>query len=702
MNNFLDILKNKFNINLNNQQQRAVEHKNGPAIVLAVPGAGKTTVLICRTANLILNYNVPPEKILSITFSKASARDMKKRFTDVFGDVVKGNIVFSTIHSFAFNVIREYAYQKRIKYKLIEGSESEFNKIRILKGIHHRINGTYINDDKLEELQGTIGYLKNTMIDIEDTHKYTMPQIRNFKEICRQYEDFKRSKNLIDFDDMLTLTFQILQSNPSILAKYRNTYPYIQVDEGQDTSRMQNQIISLLVHPNNNLFIVADDDQSIYGFRGASPEDLLNFEDKYINAKRFYMEENYRSTKNIVDVSNSFIKRNTARFDKNLFTENKPKRPVTIVKVNNELDQYRYIIKEIQKLKSYRDTAILFRNNISSIALAESLNRHGIPFYIRDSKLGFFNHWVVNDITSFLKLSLDTYDIQSFENIYYKMKGYISKDALKHVKIHKDSKDVFTSLLGFPGFKQFQLRNITGLQKDFKALKKKNPLSAINFIEKELEYGKYLKDRGKGSGYSYEGTKMILSILKSISIETSTSMEFLARLNALQELIIDSKDNRYKNAVTLTTIHSSKGLEFKHVYMVDLVDGEFPSMSSIDSYDMGQPLPLEEERRLFYVGMTRSKEVLDLITIKEKNNERIFHSRFISELEGIMNNVDSINNPIGDILKVGNQVVHKKFGMGKIEAIHNDTIVIDFKSLGVKQLSLHMCIDKRLLDAYDN
>ncbi len=702
MNDFLKILKDKFNIRLNNQQQKAVEHKDGPAIVLAVPGAGKTTVLICRTANLILNHNISPSKILSITFSKASARDMKKRFTDVFGDVVKDNITFSTIHSFAFHVIREYAYHKKIKYKLIEGSESEFNKIRILKGLYHRINGAYINDDKLEELQNTIGYLKNTMIDIEDTHKYTIPQIRNFKEICRQYEDFKRSKNLIDFDDMLTLTFQILQSNPSLLAKYRNTYQYIQVDEGQDTSKIQNQIISLLAHPNNNLFIVADDDQSIYGFRGASPEDLLNFENKYANAEKFYMEENYRSTKNIVDVSNTFIKRNTARFDKNLLTCNKPKRPVTIVKVNNEFEQYRYIIKELQTFKDYRDTAILFRNNISSIALAEYLNRHSIPFYIRDSKLGFFNHWVVNDIISFLKLSIDTYDISSFENIYYKMKGYISKEALKYVKTQKVSKDVFSSLLSFPGFKQFQLRNISGLQKDFKALRKKKPLSAINFIEKELEYGKYLKDRGKNSGYSYEGTKMVLSILKSISIETNSTMEFLSRLDELQRLIQESKDNRYKNAVTLTTIHSSKGLEFKRVYMVDLIDGEFPTMSSIDSYDMGQPLPLEEERRLFYVGMTRSKEVLDLIAIKEKNNERIYHSRFINELEYIMHDVDSVNNPIGDILKVGKQVVHKKFGKGKIQAIQDDTIVIDFKSLGVKQLSLHMCIEKRLLEANNN
>lgn len=698
MNLFSEILNDKFNISLNNQQQGAVQHKDGPAIVLAVPGAGKTTVLICRTANLILNHNIPSEKILSITFSKASARDMKKRFIDVFGQVVKGNIMFSTIHSFAFQLIREYAYNKRTNYKLIEGADSEFNKIRILKGIYHRINGAYINDDKLDELLNTMGYLKNTMIDIDDTHKYIVPQIRNFKEIYRQYENFKISKNLIDFDDMLTFALQILQSNPSLLTKYRSTYQYIQVDEGQDTSKIQNEIIKLLAYPNNNLFMVADDDQSIYGFRGASPEDLLNFEDKFTNAKRFYMEENYRSTENIVDVSNRFIKTNTARFDKNLYTKNKSIRPVTIVKVNNELDQYDYLTKKLQKLKGYRDTAILFRNNISSIALAESLSRNGIPFYIRDSKTGFFNHWVVNDIISFFKLSLDPYDISSFERIYYKMKGYISKEALNHVKMQKDAKDIFSSLLVFPGFQQFQLRNISELQKKFKGLNKKRAFNGIAFIEKELEYGKYLKDRGQGSGYSYENTKMILSILKSISLEASSIMDFLGRLEELQQLILDSKDNRNKDAITLTTVHSAKGLEFKNVYMIDLIDGEFPAMSSIDAFETGQALALEEERRLFYVGMTRAKEVLDLITINEKNNERVFHSRFINELEGIMHTVDNINNPIGDILKVGKQVIHKKFGKGKIEAIYEDTIIIDFPTLGEKQLSLHMCIEKRLLE----
>ncbi len=700
MNQFSEMLKHKFNIELNMQQQKAVEHKDGPAIVLAVPGAGKTTVLICRTANLIFNHKIPTENILSITFSKASANDMKKRFIKVFNDIVKRNITFSTIHSFAFNLVREYAYHKKIRYKLIEGSESEFNKISILKSIYHTVNGTYINDDKLEELLNTMGYLKNTMIDINDIYSYTIPQIKNFKQICKQYEDFKRSKNLIDFDDMLTLAFEILKDNPLLLEKYRRKYQYIQVDEGQDTSKIQNKIINLLAYPNNNLFIVADDDQSIYGFRGASPEDLLNFENRFINAKRFYMEENYRSTENIVDVSNSFIKKNTARFNKNLYTKNKSKRPVTIVKVNNELEQYQYLVKEIIKLKNYDDTAILYRNNISSIALAEILNRNDIDFYIRDAKNGFFNHWVVNDIISFVKLSLDIYDIESFENIYYKMKGYISKEAVKHVKNQKNSKDIFTNLLNFSGFKKFQLKNIYLLQKDFKALRKKKPYSALSFIEKELEYGKFLKYRMKDSLYSYESTKLILSILKNISLRSDSIMSFLDRINELQKLIENSKDNRNKNAVTLTTIHSSKGLEFKNVYMVDLIDGEFPTMSSIDSFDMGQPLALEEERRLFYVGMTRAKEVLDLITINEKNEERVFKSRFINELEEIMNGVDNINNPIGDILRVGKQIVHTKFGQGKIKSLNNDTIIIYFPKSGEKQLSLHMCIEKKLLTAY--
>lgn len=694
---FSNILKENFNISLNSQQQKAVLHKDGPGVVLAVPGAGKTTVLICRTANLILNHNISPENILSITFSKASAKDMKERFEKVFGTLIKSNIKFSTIHSFAFFLIREYAYLKNIKYTLIEGKKSEFNKIRILKNIYHEVNGGYINDDKLEELLNTIGYIKNMMLDVTDYEDYNIPQIKNFDMLFNKYEEFKKDYNLIDFDDMLSLSLKILKTNSNLLDKYRSKYKYIQVDEGQDTSKVQNEIINLLAYPNNNMFIVADDDQSIYGFRGASPEYLLNFNQKFKNAKTFYMEQNYRSTKNIVSVCNTFIKSNKYRYNKNLFTDNINKRPVTIVKVNDENDQYDYIVEKLGEIRDFSDTAILFRNNISSIALAEKLDKNNIQFYIRDSKLHFFNHWVVNDIVSFLKLSLNKNDTDSFENIYYKMKGYISKVALNYVKTQIDSKSVFDRLISFPEFKYYQVKNIQKLKKEFNKLSEKKPYAAISLIERDLEYGKHLKEYCKKSSFSYEVTKTIMSNLKTIASETSSIIEFLARLDELQLLIKDSKNNKDNNAVTFSTIHSSKGLEFKNVFIIDMIDGEFPTMNSIESFELNNPKYLEEERRLFYVGMTRAKEYLDVITINQKNGERVFYSRFVNELESIMDCSDRVSTATDSWLKVGTKVFHEKFGLGKVRSIEGDSIVINFKSNGIKQLSLDLCLRKNLL-----
>lgn len=693
---FFDTLEEKFNIRLNEQQKAAVLHKDGPAIILAVPGAGKTTTLICRTANLIKNHNIDPSSILSITFSKASAKDMKERFCSIFGHALGSQVTFMTIHSFAYYIIREYAYIAKNKYSLIEGEGSPVNKIQIIKGIYYEVNKAYINDDKLEELLSSIGYIKNMMISIDDIKNHSL-QFKNLEEIYGRYEDYKKKNGYIDFDDMLTFSLEILKNNPQIVSKYRSKYKYIQLDEGQDTSKVQNEIIKTLVYPNNNLFVVADDDQSIYGFRGAYPEALLSFSDIYPNSSTFYMEENFRSTKNIVSVCNDFICSNKVRFKKNLFTNNESKRPVTIVRVKDELEQYNYVLEEIQKSKDLASTAILFRNNISSIGLIEVLNNHRIPFYMRDSKLHFFNHWVTQDILSFMKLSIDGTSTEDFERIYYKMKGYISKASMNYAILNIKDKDIFDTLIKYPELKPFQIENLRRLKSDFKKLSKKSPTSAINFIENDLEYGIYLKDNCKTFGYSYDNIKSILSILKTISLKSISIVEFLAKLQHLQNLIQRAKLNRGKNVVTLSTIHGAKGLEFSRVYMVDLIEGDFPSSSSIEMMDIGETSLMEEERRLFYVGMTRAKEVLDIISLSHVNNDRVFPSRFIGELEKIVGPIDMGRAKNHEKFSIGSKVKHKKFGLGKVRHIHGDSLIIDFENGQEKLLSMDLCVEKKLL-----
>lgn len=618
-------------MNLSEEQKKAISHIKGPALVLAVPGAGKTTVLIHRTANLILNEGISPEKILSITFSRASARDMKERFNNLYGDITNIPVHFSTIHSFAYKLIRDYAYRKRQRYILIEDMKKKLNKVQLLKNIYFSINNDYITEEKLESIINSIGYIKNMLITPDEYVSQFKVDTNNFLEIFNAYESYKKNNSLIDFDDMLTLALDILQEDKYLLEKYRSRYEYIQVDEGQDTSKVQLEIIRTLAHPKNNLFIVADDDQSIYGFRGAYPEGLFQFNKIYKDGKIYYMEENYRSTKNIVNICNRFIKKNTLRFNKDIFTKNPYIEPIKLVKVKNLEEQYTYLMEQLEGIVDYKNTAILYRNNLSVIGIMEALERKGIPFYIKDFKIKFFDHWLVQDIIDFFLLAQDNSNILAFERIYYKMNGFISKVQLNSIKALHYEDSVFDRLLSLPGLNDFYKKNFLSLKLNFKKLSKLKPYEGIDLIEKNLGYGDYLKESHMRFGYSMDSLEIILNYLKIIASNTMDLNGFLARLKYLEYLCSHSKDNR--EGLTLSTVHSAKGLEFDRVYMIDLIDGEFPNGSSIDSFNKGDIAPLEEERRLFYVGMTRAKSYLTLITYINKNNKEVKPSRFLLELE---------------------------------------------------------------------
>lgn len=621
-------------MNLSKEQKKAISHMEGPALILAVPGAGKTTVLIHRTANLILNNNISPDKILSITFSKASARDMKNRFNNLYDDISHIPIHFSTIHSFAYSLIREYAFKNRIRYTFIEDNRKELNKYNILKRIYYCINQDYITEEKLETLINSIGYIKNMLITSEEFAAEFKTDIKNFKDIFNSYEIYKRTHNLIDFDDMLTLALEVLQKDKYLLNKYRNRYDYIQVDEGQDTSKAQIEIIKTIAYPKNNLFIVADDDQSIYGFRGAYPKGLFNFSKIYKNGKIFYMEQNYRSSKNIVSICNKFIKQNTLRYNKNIFTQNSFVEPINIIKVNTLENQYEYLVNELTQKNNYNNSAILYRNNISAIGIIEYLERNNIPFSMRDVNIKFFNHWVVHDILSFFSLAEDTSNIESFEKVYFKMKGFISKKQLNYIKALNYNHSVFHRLLNYPGLNRFYRKNFLELKLDFKKLSKMEPHEGICYIEKDLEYEDYLRESCMKLGHTLDSLKSILHFMKIIASKSEDLNAFVGRLKYLEYLCTQSKN--IKNGITLSTIHSAKGLEFENVYIIDLIEGDFPNTNSIDEFEKGNIQSLEEERRLFYVGMTRAKKHLSLVTLNNRNDKKVSPSRFLVELKNFI------------------------------------------------------------------
>lgn len=660
---------------LNQQQKSVLLHGNGPALTISCPGSGKTTVLLNRlyyltkfgpvyktnitpdniteqdiivmkkyidypsentkilsikTINLILKYKVNPARILSITFSRASAKDMKERFSKNFEEISSFPINFSTIHSFCFSLIREYAYIKRIKYTLIEDDKHHLNKYNLIKKIYLDINKEYITEEKLETLLNSIGYIKNMLISVDEFLKNNKVDIDNFKIIYNTYEEYKRDNSLLDFDDMLTVALEILMKDEYLLEKYRSKFDYIQVDEGQDTSKAQMEIIKLLAYPKNNLFIVADDDQSIYGFRGAYPKGLFDFNKNYSNGKLFLMEQNYRSSRNIVSVCNRFIKKNALRYNKNISTENKYIEPINIIKVDTIADQYKYLLEEIKNRDS-SNSCILFRNNLSAIGIIELFERNKIPFYMRDVKVRFFNHWLVQDIINFMIFAQDTSNMNIYENIYYKKKGYISKKQINYAKTLNYSLCVFDRILDFPGLSEFYKRILRELKLDFKKLSKMSPGEAINYIEYDLEYEKYLKENSMRFGYTYDSLKTILYYLKLIANRSENLNDFLGRLKYLQHLCLNSKNN--KNSITLSTVHSAKGLEFDRVYMIDLIDGDFPTIGSIEAFEKGKFDLLEEERRLFYVGMTRAKYHLSLVSMNKVGNKIVSPSRFLLELE---------------------------------------------------------------------
>ncbi len=608
---------------LSKEQKKVVAKKEGPALVLAVPGAGKTTVLIHRIANLIEKHSVDPRRILSITFSRASANDMKMRFNQDFKHISQG-VSFSTIHSFCFFIVRDYSYIVRRRLTLIEDFKNPQNKYNILRAIYRERNGLAITDDKLENLINYIGYVKNMMIYPEDLKAR---DIANFPDIYRDYEAYKRKNDLIDFDDMLSLSYQILRQDQRLLNKYRSMYDYIQVDEGQDTSKIQLEIIKLIARPKNNLLIVADDDQSIYGFRGAYPDGLFKFREDYRDMDTFFMEENFRSCQEIVELSNGFISKNTKRFKKTIYTKNANHPGLKLLKYRNMEEQYRLIVQDLLQ-NNTQDIAILYRNNISGIGIGSFLKDQGLDFYMKDSSLKFFNHWIVRDFLNFLRFSQDITNLELYEEIYYKTKDYISKKQVDYCRKLNSTSSVFLRLKDYPGLFRKDIYRLNSLELKFKKLSKLRPEESIDFILYDLNYDEYLREYAQKFGYVYSSLIKILDSLKVVASNTANLDEFEMKINELRDYCIRSSQGPGK--IFLSTIHSAKGLEFDSVYLIDLIDGEFPSSSAIDSFEEGDLNLLEEERRLFYVAMTRARYFLRIFQEDRRSAEP---SRFIKEIK---------------------------------------------------------------------
>lgn len=599
---------------LNPNQHEASRHDKGPALVLAVPGSGKTTVIVNRIKHLIEDKGVSPYKILAITFAKSQQLDMQRRILELLDENYAKEVGVLTIHALSYKIIREYERYKKIKYTLLDVENAPKSR-NILRKIYMDKLKTYPSEEELDQIQSILGYIKNTnedYIDADGPFEY--------KVVVDDFEAYKKKKRLIDFDDMLVIANDLLEKDRHIISKFKDKYEYILLDEGQDTSSIQFMILDKLINKDNNFFVVADDDQSIYRFRGACPERILNFKKHYKGAHIYRLSENYRSTPSIITASNRLIKNNKLRYTKDLSAHKSGSAPVNVKLFNKDLDEYRYIAKYLKDATG--TVAILYRNNISQIPLAEYLERYMINFTSYDKKDRFFNHWIIEDIFDIYNFSQNMNDAALFRKIYYKIKGYLSKQDISEISTLTDV-DVLKTLYRSESIQSYKKDYILELMKDFKTIRKMKPSNVIDYIENDMNYRGYLRTKGRDNSESFNKLLTMLYFLKQIALYNKSMDEFKLRLNVLRSKIYSQNDSN----VVLSTIHGAKGLEFDTVFLIDIVDEEIPGSNNASDAE------LEEERRIFYVGMTRARENLYIFAFKERNNADYDISPFINEIK---------------------------------------------------------------------
>ena len=486
-----------------------------------------------------------------------------------------------------------------------------------------------------------------------------------------------------------------------MLKEYRKKYDYYIVDEAQDTSLIQNAIIKLISFPKHNLFMVGDPRQSIYSWRGAVVEELVNFKDRYPKAKALYMNQNFRSTKTIVDASTGFIKLLNYDLNNNIYTENEQGEPIDFRALDDENRQIDYVVDKIKENKELNGIAIIYRNNISAIPFADRLNSEGIPFYIKDEIGSFFNHWVISDILKFFEFAENQWNTEIFSSLYYKMKSYVNKkdvDTLYYdlSTFDKAGKSVFDRLMEFPGYEN-KKKQLTDFKYKFEYMAEMTPQKAILYIEKDLNYREYLENFAEKYNYTMEGLDNILSSLKQIAYGLNNLGEFKTKLSMLQQEMSASKSNKYKNAVTLTTSHSSKGLEWDEVFFIDTQN--LPSADSVKRADKDNTSDYYEEARVFFVSITRARKLLHVIYPKSRNGSRVEASPFYNQLFTIVNPAEVKSAVLGKNkfiiplpeLEEGFIINHNLFGDGKVLKVDGDILTVDFTDRGIRRLSLEIC-----------
>lgn len=630
-----------FSVKLNQQQKEAVQSTKGPVLLLAVPGSGKTTVLVTRLGYMIYCKNIPPERILTVTYTVAATKDMSERFAVRFGEDMAKRLEFRTINGICARIIQYYG--RRIGKTPFELVKDEKATTGMLIRICQDHGMGYPTESDLKNVRTLITYIKNMMLNEEELQKLEEESDIRIAGIYREYCRQMREQKLMDYDDQMLYAYNILRKDPGVLAYFQNRYPYICVDEAQDTSKIQHAIIALLAAGTGNLFMVGDEDQSIYGFRAAYPEALLSFEKKHSGAKVLLMEENFRSNAKIVEAADKFIQKNTLRHEKHMRAAREAGADIREISLKSRKAQYVYLMKAAQECTtgmagmsgseehrgradaSVTETAVLYRDNECAIPLIDLLERKNIPYRMRNADLSFFTHRTVLDVQNIIRFAMDPKDTELFMQIYYRLKLFFNKkDALRYAQISQEKDmEVLDVALKYGNLEKYQEDNIRNLKRQMVRILNMPGDEAVNQILTYMGYQDYLKKMGMNANK--------LETVKLIGSRVESPEKLLERLEELRTIIqekVSDKDCPF----ILSTMHASKGLEYDTVYLLDVMDGILPEkvLANPRTASKEELETYEEERRLFYVGVTRAKNQLNVFTTNKP-------SKFCSELLGKRN-----------------------------------------------------------------
>ena len=597
-------------------QKEAITHFKGPAMVLAGPGSGKTTVITHRTNYLIAHYGVHPGNILVVTFTRAAAEEMKKRFLKMRKES-HTMVRFGTFHSVFFEILK-YAYG--LTGANIAGEEICYG---FLKEIVSKIDLNVEDEtDLLKNLTQEISTVKSEQIPLEHYYSSSVSD-EIFRHIYQEYQKKMAEKHFLDYDDLLVCTWELLTQRADICAGWQKRYQYILIDEFQDINKLQYEIIRLLAKPKNNLFIVGDDDQSIYRFRGAKPEIMLQFPKAYPDVHKILLDYNFRCPGNIVKAAAKVIGRNVTRYEKKIHGVKGEGKPIEFLKFPNQNQESLFIMKKIREYVShggrYGQVAVLYRNNMDARVISQRFMEYNVPFYMKDVIPNIYEHWISRNIIAYMKAAEGERDRSVILQIVNRPKRYIGRECLDEQRVD------FEKMRRYYEDKYWVIKKIDRLEEDLVRLRRMDPYTSINYIRHGIGYERFLQEYADYRKIQAEDLLELLDQLQESAKGFKTIQEWFAHIEEYGKMLKEQnrKGKKAENQVTFSTLHSAKGLEYPYVFILDVNEGVIPYKKAVLQSDV------EEERRMFYVGMTRASEMLCICSIKEKNGKPLEDSPFL-------------------------------------------------------------------------